>query len=120
MKIAVVTGANRGLGLGFVEALVKSGFYVYATMRNPAHFQFRHKNVEPIQLDVSKDTSIIELTNLIAQKNEKVSLLVNNAGLNKDTVANYKDLVCKLNSLDRDAINKMFDVNATSPMMLAK
>ena len=120
MKIAIITGANRGLGFGFVKVLAKNGYYVYATMRDTANFQFVHENVKPIQLDVSDDTSIIEFINQIIQKNEKISLLVNNAGLNKDTVANNKDLVCKLESLDRSALNKMFNINATSPMILAK
>lgn len=35
-KTVLVTGANRGIGLGFVEYYLENDFHVIATCRNPA------------------------------------------------------------------------------------
>ncbi len=121
MKTAIVTGANRGLGLGFVRMLSQNGYRVYAAMRDIRGFELKSDNIIPAKLDVEKDDLIKGLVQLVKNNSDTVSLLINNAGLNKDTVAaGNKDVVCTLDQLDRAALNKMFDVNATSPIILAR
>lgn len=120
MKIAIVTGANRGLGKGFAEVLAAHGYKVYAGMREPGSYSGSSDTIVPVYLDVTDDDSIKKLVQTIAKAKESIALLVNNAGLNKDTVGGDKNTVCKLDALDRRALNKMFDVNATSPLIIAK
>ena len=46
-------------------------------------------------------------------------MIVNNAGVNKDTATNnHKEYVCNLGSLKREDLLKMFDVNSISPLMI--
>src|SRR5258708_21298973 len=82
-KVALVTGANRGIGRAFVEELIKRGAAkVYAGARDVGRLEElvqRHKGkVEAIKLDITKPEDIAAA----AKKAPEVSLLVNNAGIN--------------------------------------
>src|SRR5271155_1972208 len=74
-KIALVTGANRGLGRHLSEQLRDRGAIVYATARNPDAIDLA--GVRPIQLDVTDPESIARAVGLT----QNVSILVNNAGV---------------------------------------
>jgi NAD(P)-dependent dehydrogenase (short-subunit alcohol dehydrogenase family) len=71
---ALVTGANRGLGRRFAEALLERGATVYAAARDPQTIAL--VGVTPIQLDVTDEASV----EAAAQATGDVSLLINNAG----------------------------------------
>lgn len=75
-RTALVTGANRGLGLHFAKALLAAGATkVYAAARNPASVDI--PGVVPIQLDVTDPASIAAA----AERASDVDLLINNAGI---------------------------------------
>lgn len=80
--IALVTGANRGLGLHFVEALVEFGAAkIYATARNIdtlAPLVRKHEGlVVPLGLDVTEQAQV----DAVAEATRDVTLLLNNAGV---------------------------------------
>ena len=54
-KVALVTGANRGIGRALTEALLTRGVKkVYATARNPEALQaLRDERLVPLRLDVT-------------------------------------------------------------------
>lgn len=73
--VALVTGANRGLGRRFAEALLERGAAkVYAAVRNPESIDL--PGVVPLRLDVTDPASI----RAVAERAGDVTLLVNNAG----------------------------------------
>ena len=75
-SVALVTGANRGLGLAFAKALLEAGAAkVYAAARNPQAVTL--KGVVPLKLDVTSD----EDAATAARTAEDVNVLVNNAGI---------------------------------------
>lgn len=79
--VALVTGANRGIGRGFVAALLERGARrVYATARNPASLRdvvaLDPSRVLPLELDV---TDAREVSAAAAAASD-LSLLVNNGG----------------------------------------
>jgi len=120
MKTALVTGANRGLGKGFVEYLVSIGYEVFAGVRKLDSITATDK-VIPVELDISNDENIKNAFKYISSKTKPLDLIVNNAGVNKVSATNNnKELVSKLDKLDRNALNHMFDVNAVSPLILTK
>jgi NAD(P)-dependent dehydrogenase (short-subunit alcohol dehydrogenase family) len=74
-SVALVTGANRGLGRHLAEELVRRGAAkVYAAARNPE--QITSTGVVPLQLDVNDPQSVTAAAAAAAD----VTLLVNNAG----------------------------------------
>jgi NAD(P)-dependent dehydrogenase (short-subunit alcohol dehydrogenase family) len=79
-SVALVTGANRGLGKAFTEALLNAGATrVYAGARHPDSMTCGDNRVVPIPLDVTQESSV-----LAAAKNcADVTLLINNAGIMK-------------------------------------
>jgi NAD(P)-dependent dehydrogenase (short-subunit alcohol dehydrogenase family) len=81
-SIALVTGANRGIGRAIVEALCNEGATrIYATARNIdslADLVTEHQGrIIPVALDITNP----EQVDAIAQKAQDVNLLVNNAGV---------------------------------------
>src|SRR5579871_1458192 len=79
-SVALVTGANRGIGLAFVQELAARGARkVYAGVREPdaATGQFDGLPVELVRLDVT-DLATVDAA---AAACPDVNLLVNNAGL---------------------------------------
>jgi NAD(P)-dependent dehydrogenase (short-subunit alcohol dehydrogenase family) len=82
-SIALVTGANRGLGRRFAEQLLERGAAkVYATARDPKSVDIH--GVEVLALDLFDPTTITEA----AATAGDVTLLVNNAG-----VSTYQNLI---------------------------
>jgi short-subunit dehydrogenase len=78
--VALVTGANRGIGEGFVQVLLERGCArVYAAARDPGLLpRFADASrVQPLRLDVTKPEQCGEA----AARAGDVTLLVNNAGL---------------------------------------
>jgi NAD(P)-dependent dehydrogenase (short-subunit alcohol dehydrogenase family) len=77
-SVALVTGANRGLGLAYARELVSRGAAtVYGAARNPA--AVTEPGVTPIALDITDPERVAQ----VAQQCADVSLLVNNAGVLK-------------------------------------
>lgn len=111
-SVALVTGANRGLGLSFVEGLLKRGAQrVYAAARRPealdAALALDSRRVVPLALDVTSQQSVLEA----AARAEDVTLLINNAGL----LASYNVLEASEEQLRAD-----IDVNYFGPLRLSR
>ena len=76
--VALVTGANRGLGSALVSALIEAGASkVYAAARDKRKLPDLGARVVPLTLDVTKPEQIAAA----AQSADDVALLVNNAGV---------------------------------------
>jgi NAD(P)-dependent dehydrogenase (short-subunit alcohol dehydrogenase family) len=74
--VALVTGANRGLGKAYAEALLTGGAAkVYAAARDPAAITDRR--LTPLRLDVTSKAEIAAA----AASCPDVNLLINNAGI---------------------------------------
>jgi NAD(P)-dependent dehydrogenase (short-subunit alcohol dehydrogenase family) len=70
----LVTGANRGLGRAFVNAILEAGAAkTYAAARDPS--TITRQGVVPIQLDITSETDIA------AAQCTDVTVLINNAGI---------------------------------------
>ncbi|MEO1621821.1 MAG: SDR family oxidoreductase [Cyanobacteria bacterium J06632_3] len=91
-QIALVTGANRGIGLEVVHQLAKEGMSVYLGSRDiekgraaAEPLQQRGLNITACQLDVTTPGDIEKIAEQISQEHGRLDVLVNNAGILYDT-----------------------------------
>jgi NAD(P)-dependent dehydrogenase (short-subunit alcohol dehydrogenase family) len=88
-RVAVVTGANRGIGLEICRQLAgRGGFRVVLTSRNPgegraAAEQLRAQGLalDCRQLDVTDERDVAALADYLARDLQRCDVLVNNAGV---------------------------------------
>jgi NAD(P)-dependent dehydrogenase (short-subunit alcohol dehydrogenase family) len=105
-SVALVTGANRGLGRAFAQRLLERGARkVYATARRPETVDLA--GVEVLTLDVTDPASV----RAAAAAASDVSLLVNNAGIQTGT-----DLVTG----SMDGVRLELETNLLGPLNLVR
>ncbi|MBA2648170.1 MAG: SDR family oxidoreductase [Legionella sp.] len=106
MKTALITGANRGLGLEFARQLKDNDYYVIGCCRNPSEATHLLEVADEVHtLDVTRDEDINALKQTLNDK--PIDLLINNAGLSGEqgvTVGN----------IDRDNFLYVLNVNCIS------
>ena len=88
-RIALVTGANQGVGLQVAKELVANGLTVLVGSRNFERGEAAAKEIGPgaiaLQLDVTDAASIAAAAERIREEYGRLDLLVNNAGISKTT-----------------------------------
>lgn len=83
-KVAVVTGASSGLGLGFATTLAGAGATVYAAARRLDRLEElaqENPNIVPIRCDVTSDADRRGLIDAAFDGHGTVDILINNAGM---------------------------------------
>jgi NAD(P)-dependent dehydrogenase (short-subunit alcohol dehydrogenase family) len=93
MKSALVTGANKGIGLEVAKLLAQQGFFVYLGSRDLASGQAAVQqlhatgltDLQAVQLDVTDPVSIQAARTTIGAKTSVLDVLVNNAGISGGT-----------------------------------
>ncbi|KTD19479.1 3-oxoacyl-ACP reductase FabG [Legionella israelensis] len=92
-KIALVTGATRGIGKAIALQLAKNGAYVIGTATSEKgviaiNDMLRQENLsgEGLQLDVTDSAQIENLMSQLSDKNQSPAILVNNAGITADNL----------------------------------
>jgi NAD(P)-dependent dehydrogenase (short-subunit alcohol dehydrogenase family) len=107
-RVALVTGANRGLGKAFVDGLLERGAAkVYATARDPQTVDTTDPRVVPLPLDVTDAASVAAVTGDVPDLN----LLINNAGVYVGTSPLTGDL---------DRIRAELETNYFGPLRVAR
>lgn len=109
MKLnAVVTGANRGIGLAFCEKLNSLGYNVYGVCRKSSP-QLEKVATVIENVDISDADSCKALFERFSSV--KIDLLINNAGILGDEI---------LGRLDFGSIEKQFKVNALGALRITE
>ena len=91
-QIAVITGADRGLGFALTERLIREGWVVFAGQYMPEWPQLTAlrdqapERLHIIPLDVSSTESVQAAAQAVAQRTDHVDLLINNAGITSPAV----------------------------------
>ncbi len=88
-KVAIVTGASRGLGQYFARALVRAGADLVITSRRVKSLEPFRAEIEalgrralPLELDVTEHSSIQAMVEAAHDHYGQIDILVNNAGCN--------------------------------------
>jgi short-subunit dehydrogenase len=77
-KVVLITGASSGIGKTTAEYLSQKGYKVYGTSRSSRQEKF---SFEMLQLDVNKQETIANTIALIIEKEGRLDVLINNAGM---------------------------------------
>lgn len=107
-NVALVTGANRGIGLAIAERLLEEGYAVAAAYRsNPPDNQ----DLFPIKCDVTSQAQIDQAFDEIERDLGTVEVLIANAGITKDNL---------LPRMSEDDFTDVLNSNLTSGYRLTK
>lgn len=111
-KIALVTGANRGIGFETAKQLAQQGVHVIVAARErdkavaaALRLQTQGLSVEALKLDVTGSSSITAAVQEVGHKHGRLDILVNNAGI----IAGSGDAAPSNQSLD--VWRRIFDTN---------
>lgn len=97
-KIAIVTGGTSGIGKATAEALLKNGFTVYELSRRKDGVE----GMNHLSVDITDESAVNTAVNYIYQKENRIDLLVNNAGFGISGAIEFTQT---------DAAKRLFDVN---------
>jgi NAD(P)-dependent dehydrogenase (short-subunit alcohol dehydrogenase family) len=112
MKIALITGANRSIGLETAKQLSKKGLFVYLGTRNLEKGEILvtelnnngFQNIKAIHIDVSIPETILAAKNIVEREQGKLDVLINNAGISGSYPQNASNTAIS-------EIQKVFDIN---------
>jgi NAD(P)-dependent dehydrogenase (short-subunit alcohol dehydrogenase family) len=118
-RVALITGANQGVGLQLAKELVANGLTVYVGSRDFARGEAAAVDIGEgaiaIQLDVTDQSSINAAADRIGAEIGHLDLLVNNAGISKtgDRVfgSDESAVAVRPSTLSLDEMRAVWDVN---------
>lgn len=108
-KVVLVTGGSSGIGKSICEILIQHGFIVYGTSRNPDNYP--SSLVPLISLDVTKKETIKSCIAELVEKEGKIDVLINNAGVG---------ITGPIEEIPEEEIKRNFDTNFFGPINVIK
>lgn len=121
MPTMLITGANRGLGLGLAQTYLDAGWSVVAAGRSssPELEALQVEGLEFHALDLTDDAQLDDLAGRLASRT--IDVLINNAGrMAKHELERGKESVQGFGHFDRSLWHQVFDINLFTPMALAE
>src|SRR5687767_1888770 len=110
-RVALVTGANRGIGLEVSRQLARRGFSVFLSARDPAKAQAaaetlrrQRLKVLPALLDVTDERSVEEAARFVELRFGRLDVLVNNAAILYDSWQ-------RAETADLETVREAFETN---------
>jgi len=125
-QIAVVTGANKGLGFEMARCLGKAGLLVLVGARNPALGQAAAAALKTegldaryVELDVVRPATIEAAAAMLAAESQRLDVLVNNAGINDpaDGPPGTVDLNAVRRVMETNFLGKLAVTQAMLPLL---
>ncbi|MCX7620692.1 MAG: SDR family oxidoreductase [Acidimicrobiales bacterium] len=128
MPVAVVTGANSGIGLATTLRLARDGHTVYAAMRDldkagdlrNACFAEGFENVNLLRIEVTDDHSVDLAFEQVRTQSGPVDILVNNAGISAGGAIEDTDIETFERVMDTNYLGPIRCIRAVLPDMRAR
>ncbi len=104
-RVAIITGASRGIGKAIALRLARDGRHVVLASRAlvqleglAAEISAEGGSAEPAALDVADSGAVADLIDRVAEHHGRLDILVNNAGITRD------GLILRMSDEDFDAV----------------
>ena len=119
-KTALITGANKGIGLAIAISFATHGANVIVAMRKEApgiaehiarEANVSHSMIRVLSLDLEKIESIKDLTSILISEGKRIDILVNNAGYATGS---------RVQLTSKDEIERSLQINYIGPMLLTQ
>jgi len=117
-KVVLITGTNSGFGWLAAKSVAALGHQVYATMRDTngknadkAKVLSEVENITVLDVALTDEVSVKNAIDTILNSEERIDVLINNAGISMSGVAE---------SFTTGDVQDMFDVNVFAPWRLMK
>jgi NAD(P)-dependent dehydrogenase (short-subunit alcohol dehydrogenase family) len=114
--VALVTGANSGLGRFAARGLIDAGFQVVGTSRNTAGLD-HSQGLAFIDLDVTRDESVTAAVDAVIARFGRIDVLVNNAGMGLAGASEENSIAQSQRLFDINVFGVMRMTNAVLPHM---
>jgi len=114
-KIAIVTGASRGIGFAIAKILSENGATVMITAKDQERLEkstLKIPNSIGIAADIRNTNDVKNVVNKTVEKFGKLDILVNNAGIFPK--------IKQLHEIDEDEWNEVLNVNLTGQFRFTK
>ncbi|WVQ81960.1 hypothetical protein IAT38_004087 [Cryptococcus sp. DSM 104549] len=111
-KIVLITGANRGVGLGLTKVYLAKGYTVVAAVRNPATFPALEGKVIPVKIESVSYTDAAEAVEELKTKHNitRLDIVIANAGISQDWAG--------LKTIKPTILDQHYEVNVRGPLVL--
>ncbi|MGG1554336.1 SDR family NAD(P)-dependent oxidoreductase [Paenibacillus ferrarius] len=119
IRWALVTGADRGLGLALTQGLLDLGYHVWAgqyAKECPALEELTvayGERVRSLRLDISNAESVAAALNIVKAASPALELLINNGAILGNITANVQD------ELDFEDMEQVFRVNTLGALRMS-
>lgn len=116
MQRILITGANRGIGLGLAQAYLARGDRVIAACRHPDRADGLNalpgnERLDLVALDVTDEAAVADLPNRLPSDLDALDLLINNAGLGG---------AGSLDALTGEEMVEIYRVNVPGPVLVTR
>ncbi len=122
MPVALVTGANRGLGLEFTRQYLDAGWRVLAACRQPetseAFVELGGEMLTPVAIDVTDHDTIAAAAQQLA--GQAIDVLINNAGVFGPNSGQHNDWRQNFGHMDYDVWADVLRINTMGPFRMAE
>lgn len=109
----LISGANRGIGLGMAGLFVERGARVWGACREPAKADaLSALGVSVVQMDVGDSGSVKAAETAVSKETAALDVIINNAGV-------FIDRGLGIGNMDEQAVLTSLDVNAVGTMRVA-
>ena len=110
-KVVVLTGASSGIGYSLLKYFISEGAIVYASSRNEREITEKDKQECHFELfDISDEVNVEEFTKAVLQKENRVDILINNAGVAHNLALIEEMNLEMFNSIIKDNVMPTFNM----------
>jgi NAD(P)-dependent dehydrogenase (short-subunit alcohol dehydrogenase family) len=123
MTIALITGANKGIGLEVARQLAQKGIHVLIGARDAVKGEAAAQTLQAegytadfIQLEVSNEGSVKQAARMVADRYGKLDILVNNAGIHPE----YPQGIFTFEQISLELMMQIYQTNVFGAFMMMR